>query len=80
MEYYQVNQVREIYNDSGRLFGNETFHCYLEVSYYSPLKRVLNIQPHQQITDGLKIHGVLSSSIDVHENRHGKKGAGYFKE
>jgi len=33
-----------------------------EVSYYSPLKRVLNIQPHQQITDGLKIQGVLSSS------------------
>ncbi len=33
-----------------------------ELSYYSPLKRVLNIQPHQQLTNGLKIHGVLSSS------------------
>ena len=33
-----------------------------KVSYYSPLKRVLNIKPHQQITDGLKIQGVLSSS------------------
>jgi len=33
-----------------------------EVNYYSPLKRVLNIKPHQQITDGLKIQGVMSSS------------------